>query len=384
MTTEATDGIVHFVKEPSGRGTFGLVWSSFVTIFLCAWTIQRLNITPTPASELRLFCRKLIWMLITLLAPEYTALIAFDQWRNARKVDEMHSLGLGWWEQLHGFYTDMGGIVITLNSSPRFQASRTGATIDLKDDGVQFVIRSKDLRILIAEGIIQLPEISKRSIQDRSKTDVFARCITVFQVTWFATDKFARLATHLPICLLELSTLAFVACSAMIVFFWWSNPLDVCTANVITISSDKQEEFLRIYSQLDLRPNEQDLAEKVAPKEFWNDLNEHQKYKAKHALWIGSIFNGIHIAAWNATFPSSTERTMWQACSIGAWGSLLVFYAALFIRNEALRLVVAIGILAPLYTTARLYMVAEALIELRSLPTKVYSDVPWEQFLPHA
>lgn len=317
------------------------------------------------------------------MAPEYTALIAFDQWRNARKTECMHNLGLGWWEPLHGFYADMGGIAVRLNSNARFQASRTGTTLEIKD-GVQYVIRSKDLRTLVAERVVKLPEIPKESIHERSKTDIFARCITAFQVLWFAIETFARLASHNPISLLELSTLAFIACSAMIGFFWWHKPLDISSSTVITIPAEKESDFLRIYPQLDFAPNEQDLAEKVAPKEFWANLNNQQKYKAKHALWIGSIFNGIHIAAWNATFPTPTERIMWRACSIGALGSLLTFYAALFLQNEALRLVVAIGCVAPLYGTARLYLVVEALIELRSLPAKVYGDVPWSQFLPHA
>ena len=375
--------ITHFVDEPSGRGTLGLVWSSLVTIFLCAWTIQRLNISPRSSTDVLVFWRKLLWMLITLLAPEYTALIAFDQWRNARKTGHMHDLGFGWWEILHGFYADMGGIVVRLSSTPRFQSSRTGTTHEI-EEGVQYIIRSSDLRTLLAKGIIQLPEISKQSIQERSKTDVFAKCVTALQVVWFATEKFARLAARLPIALIELSTLAFIACSAMIGFFWWHKPLDVYSSTTFTIPPEKELEFIRIYSQLDLAPNEQDLAEKVAPREFWDDLNDKQKYKAKHALWIGSVFNSIHIAAWKAAFPSQVERTMWRACSVGAWVSLLAFYAALFMKNGTLRLIVAIRILAPLYTTARLYLVVEALIELRSLPAKVYSDVPWRQFLPHA
>lgn len=374
--------ITHFVEGPSGRGTLGLVWSSFVTIFLCAWTIQRLNIAQKPSTELQVFWRKLLWMIITIMAPEYTALIAFDQWRKARKTEDMQALGLGWWQTVHGFYAEMGGIAVRLNSNPRFQASRTGTTLEVSE-GIQYVIRSMDLRTLVEKKIIQLPEIPKPNIDERSKTDAFARCITAIQVMWFASEKIARLAAHLPIALLELSTMAFIACSAMTGFFWWHKPLDVRTSTVFTISPEKESEFLKIYPQLDFAPNEQDLAEKVAPREFWTDLNEKRKYTAKHALWIGSVFNGIHIAAWNATFPSATERTMWRACSIGAWGSLLTFYAALFLRNEAVRLIVAIGILAPLYTTARLYLVVEALIELRSLPAKVYDNVPWSQFLPH-
>ena len=32
---------------------------------------------------------------------------------------------------------------------------------------------------------------------------------------------------------------------------------------------------------------------------------------------------------------------------------------------------------------ARLYMILEALIELRALPATTFNDVPWKDFLPH-
>ena len=321
-------------------------------------------------------------MLMTLLAPEYTAMIAFDQWRRARDIEPFHRLSLDWWKPLHGFYADMGGINVKLDFDPRFRASKTGTIVELKD-GTHYVIRSHNLLKLLQEKVLELREITEESIHDRSKTDVFAKIITALQALWFTVEKIARLVKHLPISLLEVTTLAFVACSAMITFFWWSKPLDIHTPITLNIPTEKQAAFVKLFPELEFEVNEQDLAEKVAPRDFWNDLNNRQKYKAKHALWIGSIFNGIHIAVWNAAFPTSTERLMWRICSINAWGSLLVFYAALFLPNEALRLAVSIGVLAPVYCVSRLYLVIEALIELRSLPIKVYSDVPWREFIPH-
>ena len=322
-------------------------------------------------------------MIITLFAPEYTALIAFDQWRSSIKTRDMKDLGIRWWKPIHAFYADMGGITVK-SSIIRPQHISKSDLVREVDGSTQYVIRAKDLHILVSKKVIQLPEITKEDIKARSKGDTLAQCITACQVVWFAIDKFARLAAHLPICLLELSTLAFIACSSMIAVFWWSKPLDIMTSSSLTIAPEKEAEFLNVYPKLDFAPNEQDLAEKVAPKEFWADLNSRQKTKAKHALWIGSIFNGIHIAAWHSAFPSLTEQMMWRVCSTVAWGSLLAFYAALFLGNEVLVLVVAIGIIAPVYMTARLYLVVECLLELRSLPAAVYSDVPWSQFLPHA
>lgn len=44
----------------------------------------------------------------------------------------MHKLGLLWWEPVHGFYAGMGGIVVRLNSIPRFLAKETGTTVEIE------------------------------------------------------------------------------------------------------------------------------------------------------------------------------------------------------------------------------------------------------------
>ena len=31
-----------------------------------------------------------------------------------------------------------------------------------------------------------------------------------------------------------------------------------------------------------------------------------------NAVWIGCIFNGIHVAAWNFSFASKREQLLWQ------------------------------------------------------------------------
>ena len=296
MNTTGDARITHFVSEPPGRGTLGLVWSAFVTIFLCAFTIQHLNITETPPTELRVFYRKVLWMVITLIGPEFTALVAFDQWRNARKVKEMHDLGMTWWEPVHGFYADMGGICLKLNATPRFLAKRTGTTF-VPEEGTKYTVRTKDIRTLVEKGVLQLPKISKDSILDKSNTDNFAKCITAFQVICFTVEKFARLALHMPIALLEISTLAYIATSAMITYFWWNKPLDVRTPMVFQIAPEKEQDFIAVYPELDSTPDEQEVAERVNFKQWYTDLTTYRKHKSKHALWIGSVFNSIHVDA---------------------------------------------------------------------------------------
>ena len=345
--------------------------------------MQRLNITEKAPSELMIIYRKVLWMGITLLAPEFTALIAFDQWRKSRHVQEMHEVGLTWWMPIHGFYADMGGIVVKLsNDRPHFLAKQTGTTFET-DEGTKYTIGTKDLRTLVARNILPLPRISRDSILDKSKTDNFAKSITAFQVLCFTIERFARLIQHMPIALLEISTLAFIACSAMILFFWWDKPLDVRTPMTFTIPPNKTDEFIRLYPELDRTPDEQEVAERLNYWQWYTDLVEHRKYKAKHALWIGSTFNSIHLAAWNHSFPTYAEKILWRVCSIGAWAAAILFFLTIFMRRGRLQWTLAIMIGIILALTSRCALIVGALIELRALPGKAYADVPWKDFLPH-
>ena len=206
-------------------------------------------------------------MLITLLPPEYTTTIAFDQWRYAKDVALFHRLGLHWWKPLHGFYADMGGIHVKLNMDPRFRASKTDTIVEMKD-GTHYVLRSRDLLRMLEENVIDLPEITVEIIYDRSKADVFVKFITALPALWLTIEKLARLAKHLPLSLLEITTLAFIACSVVLTFFWWNKPLDIQTPTVLSIPAEKEASFVRIYPDLVFEVNEQDLTEKVTMKDF--------------------------------------------------------------------------------------------------------------------
>lgn len=49
----------------------------------------------------------------------------------------------------------------------------------------------------------------------------------------------------MPIALMEISTLAYVACSVMILFFWWDKPLNVRTPMVFQIAAEKEQDLIR-------------------------------------------------------------------------------------------------------------------------------------------
>lgn len=69
--------------------------------------------------------------------------------------------------------------------------------------------------------------------------------MAAFQVLCFTIWTFGRLISHMPIALMEISTLAYVACSVMILFFWWDKPLNVRTPMVFQIAAEKEQDLIR-------------------------------------------------------------------------------------------------------------------------------------------
>jgi hypothetical protein len=72
-------------------------------------------------------------------------------------------------------------------------------------------------------------DLTTEDIQDRSKADAFSKTITVIQVTWFFVNSIARAIVGLPLCPLEISTMAYVFCTCITYTFWWSKPKDITT-----------------------------------------------------------------------------------------------------------------------------------------------------------
>ncbi|KAF2838330.1 hypothetical protein M501DRAFT_872005 [Patellaria atrata CBS 101060] len=226
------------------------------------------------------------------------------------------------WTIKHGFYVDMGGLKVVLAGRDVEIFKKENTDIERCDDGVYLTIRLEDLIFLVEADLIPLPNIDIHDLEERSKNDIFARVVTLIQVLYFLVYSFGRLGSGLPISTLELSTLAFICCAAFIEYFWWNKPLDLRSATVITVAPDKRERFVSIFSELRFNTPEQDLSEQVDLKLFFDRILEGDESSkiAVHAVWIGCIFNGIHISAWNYSFASDTERLLWHIASVSACG----------------------------------------------------------------
>ena len=120
-------------------------------------------------------------------------------------------------------------------------------------------------------------------------------------------------------------------------------------------------------------------------------------------LGASIAFSAVHIAAWHAGFPSQAEAWLWRFSSIfiGFSGLLWAFLhvvaevsATLWWTwydvmigeaSQVLTMVVTsvCSMCGVLYVLARAYLVVEAFVELRSLPTMAYAIPQWSVSIPH-
>ena len=111
--------------------------------------------------------------------------------------------------------------------------------IDADDANVPTYIPGSQKVTLTAQGVLiiaklgYLPDISKESIQDKSKADKLAKSLALLQASWLVGQCIERLACQLPLTLLEINTLAHVLCALFMYCLWWNKPLDVFDPTVL-------------------------------------------------------------------------------------------------------------------------------------------------------
>lgn len=117
-----------YVTGPNVRGTFDILWSCLIILFLCTWTVQHLNVpeyTPyrrkTRIEKIRTgvseALRKIKWMLATIFAPEFILAKGWhDRMAAENSVKEMSKEeGSENWTLTHAFFANMGGFVLRFN-----------------------------------------------------------------------------------------------------------------------------------------------------------------------------------------------------------------------------------------------------------------------------
>jgi hypothetical protein len=229
-----------FVSQPDGRGSLGISWSCIFTLYACFWTILHLTVPGPKDSRSKIFFRKVKWLVITAVAPEYTYLVASGQREMAKKGlvslhHEMAKKGFrsqDRWTMTHAFYADMGGFVLRV-----------------KNPAECFPVSITDIAYLMQKGLIDCqPPITRPEIKEKSKADSFAKVVACMQLAWLGLQCIARTAQHLPITQLELVTLVDAICALITYIAWFQKPYNltaaaVCHYNVSKIADDDRRAF---------------------------------------------------------------------------------------------------------------------------------------------
>ncbi|KAH8807781.1 hypothetical protein F5884DRAFT_857348 [Xylogone sp. PMI_703] len=413
-----------FVQDPNGRGTLSILLSCLAVLLLNTWTVLHVNIPPH-STPFRNYLHKIKWWVVALICPDGLAVSSCEQWRNARSSVEALKKIYPWWTMTHGFYAEMGG----------YRVMSEGG------DTHKYIFRVKELIWLTQKGILSIPEIPLEELHDRSNADWLAKTIALVQSIWFMMQICARINQHLPITTLELATVAFIGCTGLMYFFWWHKPMDLETftpipdpgitsthlcdlARSICLLHEVSEWYrpppkeahdhgwdwfwfekpmvlsrLEVISAGDQVPSDlrvilKDNFTAHARVTSWFMPAVNESHSSEWGPWdhvcvftIGTLFNGIHLAAWKFHFPSDTESLLWKisVCSMLGVIYLWVPMAGLtwWLPNRSRTKSIPYWIATWCYALARMYLLVEVFFGMRALEPKVFLSVNWTQYVPH-
>lgn len=413
-TSNGTDARLGWVSSPDVRGTIDIIWGCLLTVILCVWTVLTLNV-PAPDTSLWVFTRtKMKWATIALFGPEWLSGMAGAQWSIARRATKLfHDGGIKWTMQ-QSYFAEMGGI-----------------RLKLKDD--EFPITSKHIYVLIKLDLIKLDTITPAAIADRSKADGVAKLFTVVQTGWFILQCLARLAQHISITTLELSTIAFIVCTIGTNIMWWAKPTDVFVPIVLKIDCTLKE-LLQMAGPEISDPEGEAISWKWSPLEKFDDMRPNflvdvgqylprtssfklsqpaQKIRFRNDRlppierdWLlngfltvlSLLFGAVYLAGWNIKLPTYTEQLIWRSCIVIMSSLIVAFWVVdagvelhqrkkKRVGNQKVALtpvkMALYAVISLVYVTIRIYILVEPFVSLRSLPAVAFQTVRWAAFIPH-
>ena len=423
--------VIHgWMSTPDIRGTRDILTSTLSTIWLCTWSCLCLNI-PLPRFRrgYRALWYKFCWQLFAVFFPEVLVATAAEQWLSARQsVAAFSRLGYPEWTIRHGFFADMGGIMI--------------APLDCEP----FPIDSQQLAYLVQNKLMDMPDITLDDITSVDKANGLARFVTLLQMGWFCVSCIARGAGGLEFSTLEVTTLAFILCTVHTFFFWYYKPLDPEIQRHIPVNTgiknlcqragvnpDLPETYA--ITPLDFVKPPPDPKSLITP--FWFGLavvfgQDRTASPASQPARIlpntrvlpqdgvsmalsiymftfQLVYYGFHIGfGWIAAFPSRIEWYLWIVSNCADFVLILLYLLAIPVGTyyaphlgrwlfdiDATSIIqvasalpqwakiVIHGPFVVVYVLGRAMVLAESLVSLRALPLAVYEDISWSNFLPH-
>src|ERR1700761_1381016 len=165
-------------SSPNIRSGYDILWSCLVTTFACVYTALHMNIPSLQDSKWTRLRRKIKWVSINFVTPEAIAFNALRGYSAARRYNTLFQNKTKCtseeWNLTHSFYSTMGGFLVTLPNRDKFPA--------LPDE----------IATLVEQKLVSLPIVTKRQIEDKSKTDYLGKAFASSQVLWFANNLISR------------------------------------------------------------------------------------------------------------------------------------------------------------------------------------------------
>lgn len=312
----------------------------------------------------------------------------------------------------------------------------------LENVDITFPLNAKQLHWLVVNGCVEYPSSTADEIWDKSKQDRLSKVISAVQAGYLVVQSIGRASQGLAVTTLELNALGIVVCSLMSSFSWLHKPADVripcilaCKTSFDEISSGRQWkntplDFIDENGPgwaMNVQPfmNMPVIAPERPIQRIPNDRFPMDPYKSQeYCLCLATLlFTGIHVAGWNFSFPTTTEKILWRVASLVLFSVTAVFWIfetmaswkrlerwtwlylkfkhpdslPAFEKSRAEKLnqpkeptqlplsweFWSIFPVALLYGAARLYLIVEAFLELRSVDATAFENVNWSLYIPH-
>ena len=365
-----------WVAEPAARGTWSLLWSCLSTIFVCTWSVLHLNV-PKRHGTCYLFFRKLGYMFLAAMAPEYILFEASKIFFEARSI----------LNRLSEKYKDNGGTITHM----KFACAHGFWTRTFSQRKEEPCPQDR-LEKLIMSGDITGPSLSEKELTSRGKTDGVLKFVAVLQITWFGLQILFRAIQHYRITALEIMATAFVFCSLFIYGFCWYQPQNIEYPVYLEIPDEEIPELGTAKEnteeqQVCVRHTDSEMRRRACIEAAGKEVRGWVEDNVPETLLLlfACGFGAMHCLAWNSPFPTPAKKLAWRICSV-ATTALPAFLGAFLylIPKRLLDLTTKpVLLLFVFYLIERIVTMVLAFMALRALPADTYRTVDWNIYLPH-
>lgn len=311
----------------------------------------------------------------------------------------------------------------------------------------------------------RIPEaLNSKMVKDKSKASLLAKFLVCCQAIWTVLQVLSRYAVGVPVTLLELYTVLHTICAVAMNLVWIGKPFNISQPDIIDLDQAVMDDLKKpvdpvedngnfVPSPIDVFWSDKTHTYnshltrrarlgKLLFRQLW-DWDKHQELRGGgffqkfkilplvyEALWngggfwveelaltlVGFVYGGLHLAAWDYTFPTNAEQTLWKIASVLTAGSVLGFFSTIIVGfwgrwvwkfwrqtdkkggPEIVKWLLKLGeVLSAIFILifcvgfclafipcilARLYLLIESFIAMRKLPVGSYDVVYWSRFLP--